>query len=81
MRIRWRNFELPSKVTPDPETHTAEYGRFLIEPFERGFGHTIGNGLRRNLSMAALTPTVTTSQHGPSRFIQEVSCWPSGGAA
>ena len=49
MRIRWRNFELPSKVTPDQETLTPLYGRFIIEPFERGFGHTIGNGLRRVL--------------------------------
>lgn len=49
MRIRWRNFELPSKVQPDPETLTNTYGKFLIEPFERGFGHTIGNGLRRVL--------------------------------
>jgi DNA-directed RNA polymerase subunit alpha len=49
MRIRWRNFELPSKVLPDQETLTAQYGRFIIEPFERGFGHTIGNGLRRVL--------------------------------
>ena len=49
MRIRWRNFELPSKVQPDSDTLTAQYGRFIIEPFERGFGHTIGNGLRRVL--------------------------------
>ena len=49
MRIRWRNFELPSKVVPDTESLTSEYGRFVIEPFERGFGHTIGNGLRRVL--------------------------------
>lgn len=49
MRIRWRNFELPSKVQPDRDTLTAEYGKFLIEPFEQGFGHTIGNGLRRVL--------------------------------
>ena len=49
MRIRWRNFELPSKVEPDNETLTGEYGRFIVEPFERGFGHTIGNGLRRVL--------------------------------
>ncbi len=48
MRIRWRNFELPSKVQPDG-LMTSEYGRFVIEPFERGFGHTIGNGLRRVL--------------------------------
>ena len=49
MRIRWRNFELPSKVEPDNASLTGEYGRFIIEPFERGFGHTIGNGLRRVL--------------------------------
>jgi len=49
MRIRWRNFELPSKVQPDSETLSKTFGRFAIEPFERGFGHTIGNGLRRVL--------------------------------
>lgn len=49
MRIRWRNFELPSKVVPDRATLTKEYGRFVVEPFEQGFGHTIGNGLRRVL--------------------------------
>ena len=49
MRIRWRNFELPSKVQPDADSLTNQYGRFSIEPFERGFGHTIGNGLRRVL--------------------------------
>ena len=49
MRIRWRNFELPSRVEPDKDTLTQEYGQFHIEPFEQGFGHTIGNGLRRVL--------------------------------
>ena len=49
MRIRWRNLELPSRVVSDTETMTSEYGSFVIEPFERGFGHTIGNGLRRVL--------------------------------
>ncbi|MEO6711197.1 MAG: DNA-directed RNA polymerase subunit alpha [Planctomycetota bacterium] len=49
MRIRWRNFELPSKVVPDKDTLTNEYGRFVVEPFEQGFGNTIGNGLRRVL--------------------------------
>ena len=49
MRIRWRNLELPSRVIVDRESLTPNYGRFMIEPFERGFGHTIGNGLRRVL--------------------------------
>ncbi|MCL2744748.1 MAG: DNA-directed RNA polymerase subunit alpha [Planctomycetaceae bacterium] len=49
MRIRWRGLELPSKVNCDSSTLTNTYGRFIIEPFERGFGHTIGNSLRRVL--------------------------------
>ncbi len=49
MRIRWRKFELPSSVKVEKETVTEEYGKFFIEPFERGFGNTIGNGLRRVL--------------------------------
>ena len=49
MRIRWRGLELPSRVSPDPETSTSTYGLFVAEPFERGFGATIGNSLRRIL--------------------------------
>jgi DNA-directed RNA polymerase subunit alpha len=60
MRIRWRNFELPSKVQPDPETLDSEFGRFIVEPFERGFGHTIGNGLRRVL-LSSIEGTAVTS--------------------
>jgi DNA-directed RNA polymerase subunit alpha len=36
-------------VQKDPEVSTDRYGRFVIEPFERGFGTTIGNSLRRIL--------------------------------
>ncbi|MCL2305944.1 MAG: DNA-directed RNA polymerase subunit alpha [Planctomycetaceae bacterium] len=49
MRIRWRGLELPSKVICDRETLTESYGKFIAEPFERGFGNTIGNSLRRVL--------------------------------
>ena len=64
MRIRWRSFELPSKVTPDTETQTNEYGRFVIEPFERGFGHTIGNGLRRVLLSSIEGAAITAVRVG-----------------
>jgi DNA-directed RNA polymerase subunit alpha len=47
MRIRWRGLELPSQVTPETATLTSTYGKFVAEPFERGFGVTIGNSLRR----------------------------------
>ena len=60
MRIRWRNFELPGKVVPDRETLTEGYGRFAIEPFEQGFGHTIGNGLRRVL-LSSIEGTAVTA--------------------
>ena len=49
MRIRWRGLELPSLVTCEHETLTSTYGKFVAEPFERGFGVTVGNSLRRIL--------------------------------
>src|SRR5574340_522290 len=49
MRIRWRGLELPSQVVCDRSTLTDTYGKFIAEPFERGFGVTVGNSLRRIL--------------------------------
>ena len=60
MRIRWRNFELPSRVEADQESLSEEYGRFVVEPFERGFGNTIGNGLRRVL-LSSIQGTAVTA--------------------
>src|SRR5215207_8251936 len=49
MRIRWRGLELPSRVVRDESVSTDTYGKFTAEPFERGFGTTVGNSLRRIL--------------------------------
>ncbi len=49
MRIRWRGLELPSLITADRSTLSGTYGKFVAEPFERGFGVTVGNSLRRIL--------------------------------
>jgi DNA-directed RNA polymerase subunit alpha len=49
MHIRWRGLELPSVVECDAKTLTSTYGKFIAEPFERGFGVTVGNSLRRIL--------------------------------
>jgi DNA-directed RNA polymerase subunit alpha len=49
MHIRWRGLELPSKVDCDATTLTGTHGIFVAEPFERGFGATVGNSLRRVL--------------------------------
>ena len=59
MRIRWRGLELPSQVTCDKESLTATYGKFTAEPFERGFGVTIGNSLRR-IMLSSLEGTAIT---------------------
>ncbi len=49
MRIRWRGLELPNRVASDRSSLTDTYGKFVAEPFERGFGMTVGNSLRRIL--------------------------------
>lgn len=49
MHIRWRGLELPSVVQCDAESLSSTHGLFMVEPFERGFGSTIGNSLRRIL--------------------------------
>ena len=49
MRMRWRGLELPARVVLDEAVSTDSYGRFVVEPFEQGFGTTIGNSIRRVL--------------------------------
>ncbi len=49
VRIRWRNLELPLRVRVDTDTLTDSYGSFVAEPFQRGYGTTIGNALKRVL--------------------------------
>lgn len=60
MRIRWRGLELPSRVIRDPQASTDTYGKFIAEPFERGFGTTVGNSLRRIL-LSSLEGAAVTS--------------------
>jgi DNA-directed RNA polymerase subunit alpha len=60
MRITWRGLELPTRIERDNEVSSETYGRFYIEPFERGFGTTIGNSLRRVL-LSSLEGSAITS--------------------
>jgi len=48
-RIRWRGLELPGRLVQDQNMRSDSFGRFHVEPFERGFGTTVGNSLRRIL--------------------------------
>ena len=59
MHIRWRGLELPSIVECDTATLTSTYGKFSAEPFERGFGVTVGNSLRRVLLSSLVGSAVT----------------------
>ncbi|HUR36394.1 MAG TPA: DNA-directed RNA polymerase subunit alpha, partial [Terriglobales bacterium] len=45
----WKGFQKPKRLSADTETLTDKYGKFHAQPFERGFGTTIGNALRRVL--------------------------------
>jgi len=49
MGVRWRDFQLPKFLITDEKTYSATYGKFIAEPFERGYGVTLGNALRRVL--------------------------------
>ena len=56
--ILYNKFEMPEMIKIDEGTATSTYARFIAEPFERGFGHTIGNSLRRMLLTAIEAPAI-----------------------
>ena len=60
MGISWRNFEMPKKLECDEPSHKDTYGKFIAEPFERGYGVTIGNALRRVL-LSSIEGSAVTS--------------------
>ncbi len=60
MGISWKTFEMPKKLEYDEKTYTNYYGKFAAEPFERGFGATIGNSLRRILVSSTEGAAVTS---------------------
>ena len=45
----WRGFQKPKRLAVDAESLSDTFGKFSAQPFERGFGTTIGNALRRTL--------------------------------
>src|ERR671930_1977319 len=59
MPVRLGRFEMPKRLTKDESTATDTFAKFVAEPFETGYGHTIGNSLRRvllsSLEGAAIT--------------------------
>jgi DNA-directed RNA polymerase subunit alpha len=58
--MKWKNLQMPKKVEVDTEGVSDErYGRFVVEPLERGFGITLGNSLRRVLLSSLQGAAVT----------------------
>src|SRR5436309_5294663 len=59
MPVRLGRFEMPKRLTKEESTATDTYAKFVAEPFETGYGHTVGNSLRRvllsSLEGAAIT--------------------------
>ncbi|OGX17396.1 MAG: DNA-directed RNA polymerase subunit alpha [Omnitrophica WOR_2 bacterium RBG_13_44_8b] len=60
MGIKWRDFQLPKRLECDESTYTDTYGKFSAAPFERGYGVTLGNSLRRVL-LSSIEGTAVTS--------------------
>ncbi len=60
MGIKWRDFQLPKRLECEESTHTLTYAKFIAEPFERGFGVTLGNSLRRVL-LSSIEGSAVTS--------------------
>jgi DNA-directed RNA polymerase subunit alpha len=49
MHNNWRDLIMPKRLQVETDTLSDTYGKFTAEPFERGFGTTLGNSLRRVL--------------------------------
>ena len=58
MPVKYGKFEMPDKIKLDEASQTSTFARFVIEPFERGFGHTIGNALRRMMLASLEAPAI-----------------------
>jgi DNA-directed RNA polymerase subunit alpha len=60
MGIKWRDFQLPKRLDCDESTYTDIYGKFTAAPFEKGYGVTLGNSLRRVL-LSSIEGSAVTS--------------------
>ncbi len=60
MGVKWRDFQMPKRLDCDESSYTNTYGKFIAEPFERGYGVTLGNSLRRILISSIEGSAVTS---------------------
>ncbi len=60
MGVKWRDFQMPKRLDCDESVYTDTYGKFIAEPFEKGYGVTLGNSLRRIL-LSSIEGSAVTS--------------------
>jgi DNA-directed RNA polymerase subunit alpha len=60
----WRDLIKPKRLEADEKSFLPSYGKFVGEPFERGFGVTIGNSLRRILLSSLQGAAITSVRSG-----------------
>lgn len=59
MTVKYGKFELPTNIKIEEASKTdTTFARFIAEPFERGFGHTVGNALRRIMLVSLEAPSI-----------------------
>ncbi len=58
MAVKYGKFELPTKIKVDEASKSGTFARFIAEPFERGFGHTVGSALRRIILSSLEAPSI-----------------------
>lgn len=56
--LKYGKFEMPERIKLDEASRTSTFARFIVEPFERGFGHTVGNALRRIMLASLEAPAI-----------------------
>ncbi len=60
MPVRLGRFEMPKGLAKDETSRTDTYAKFIAEPFDAGYGHTVGNSLRRVLLSSIEGAAITT---------------------
>ncbi len=58
MSVKYGKFEMPERIKIDEASQSATFARFIVEPFERGFGYTVGNAFRRIMLTALEAPAI-----------------------
>jgi DNA-directed RNA polymerase subunit alpha len=73
--MKWKILQMPQSFTMDDEMSSEKFGRFIIQPLERGFGHTLGNTLRRVMLSSLQGAAVVACKFGSS-VLHEFSAVP-----